>query len=122
MKPNIGPPTRRNPVRLVAAAAALTVVAAITWASTANAAGGPNLSLGKTATASSTNGPYTAGNLTDGNPATYWESTNNSFPQWAQIDLGASTSIDQVVLKLPSGWETRTQTLSIDGSANGSTF
>ena len=24
-----------------------------------------------------------------------------AFPQWAQVDLGASTSIDQVVLKLP---------------------
>jgi uncharacterized repeat protein (TIGR01451 family) len=88
----------------------------------ATAAGGPNLAAGRTASASGSNGPYTAGNVNDGNPATYWESPNNVFPQWVQIDLGSSVSIDQVVLKLPGGWETRTQTLSVQGSTNGTNF
>ncbi len=82
----------------------------------------PNLALGAATTASSSNGPYTAGNATDGNPATYWESTNNTFPQWIQVDLGASATVDYLVLKLPSGWETRTQTLTVQGSATGSAF
>jgi Alpha-1,3-glucanase catalytic domain D2/Alpha-1,3-glucanase catalytic domain D1/NedA-like, galactose-binding domain/CARDB len=114
--------TSKRPVRLAAASLALTLIAALTWAATANAAGGPNLSLGKTATASSTNGPYVTGNLNDGNQASYWESTNNAFPQWAQIDLGSDQSIDQVVLRLPTGWGARTQTLTLQGSSNGSGF
>ncbi|WP_369369735.1 discoidin domain-containing protein [Promicromonospora sp. Populi] len=80
------------------------------------------LSAGKPAAASSNNGSYQAGNLTDGNQSTYWESTNNSFPQWAQIDLGAGATVEQVVLKLPASWEARTQTLSIQAGADGATF
>src|SRR5581483_11255770 len=88
----------------------------------ANAAGGPNLAIGKPASASSFNQTYSAGNLNDGNQATYWESANNSFPQWAQIDLQAATSIDQIVLKLPSGWGARTETLSVEGSLDGAGY
>jgi hypothetical protein len=83
------------------------------------AAGGPNLALGKTASASSTNGSLVASNLNDGNQSTYWESTNGAFPQWAQIDLGSVTAIDQIVLRLPSGWGSRTQTLAVQGSNDG---
>ena len=32
---------------------------------------------------------------------TYWESANNAFPQWIQVDLGAAVSVNRVVLKLP---------------------
>ena len=42
------------------------------------------------------------GNANDGNQATYWESTNNAFPQWIQVDLGAAVSVNRVVLKLPT--------------------
>jgi len=31
-------------------------------------------------------------------PSTYWESTNNAFPQWLQVDLGAAKSISRIVL------------------------
>src|SRR5262249_43771780 len=88
----------------------------------AQAAGGPNLAAGKTVTASSTNSGFPATNVNDGNQASYSESTNNVFPQWIQVDLGAATSIDQVILKLPSGWGTRTETLSVQGSSDGSSF
>jgi hypothetical protein len=88
----------------------------------AAAAGGPNLAAGRPATASSSTAERVAGTVTDGNPATYWESANGAFPQWVQVDLGSATSIDQVVLKLPGGWEPRTQTLAVQGSADGSTF
>jgi len=86
------------------------------------AAAGTNLAAGKAVSASSANGQYTAANLNDGNQDTYWESANGTFPQWAQIDLGASTSINQVVLKLPASWGARTQTLSVQGSTDNSTF
>ncbi|MEU6427184.1 discoidin domain-containing protein [Microbispora sp. NPDC046973] len=104
---------------MVAAACLLAVAAPL---SPASAAGGPNLAAGRTVTASSSNSPYVAGNLTDGNQGTYWESSNNAFPQWAQVDLGGATSVDQVVLKLPATWEARTQTLSVQGSTDGSSF
>ncbi|MBB5873505.1 hypothetical protein F4553_006939 [Allocatelliglobosispora scoriae] len=113
---------RINPIKVIAATAATAMIATMGWVTVAHAAGGPNLSLGKATAASSTNGGNVNGNLNDGNQASYWESANNAFPQWAQIDLGAATSIDQVVLKLPSGWGTRTQTLSVQGSTNGSSF
>ncbi|MFI1720627.1 discoidin domain-containing protein [Streptomyces sp. NPDC020489] len=89
---------------------------------TAQAAGGPNIALGDTASASNTNNGYAASNITDGNQGTYWESAGSSLPQWVQADLGSSQRIDEVVLKLPSGWESRTQTLSVQGSADGTSF
>ncbi|WP_433615957.1 choice-of-anchor D domain-containing protein [Dactylosporangium sp. CA-139114] len=84
-----------------------------------------NIALNKTATASSqVNGTQTPNTATDGNAATYWESANNAFPQWIQVDLGAATSIGKVTLKLPpdTAWATRTQTLSITGSTDGTNF
>ncbi|SCG69322.1 F5/8 type C domain-containing protein [Micromonospora zamorensis] len=67
---------------------------------------------------------YAAANTVDGNPNTYWESANNAFPQSLTVDLGTNRTVSRVVLKLPpsSAWQTRTQTLSVLGSTNGSTF
>ncbi|OBZ14182.1 glycosyl hydrolase [Bacillus sp. FJAT-27264] len=87
-----------------------------------SAAGGPNLALGKNVSASGYTQTYSPNNVNDSNQGTYWESTNNAFPQWIQVDLGANTNVDQIVLKLPTAWGTRTQTLAVQGSTNGSTF
>jgi uncharacterized repeat protein (TIGR01451 family) len=86
------------------------------------AAAGVNLALGRPATAGGSNGSYTAGNVTDGAQASYWEGPAGSFPQWVQVDLGATRTVDQVVLKLPAAWESRNQTLSLQGSTDGSDF
>ncbi|MEU9417529.1 discoidin domain-containing protein [Streptomyces sp. NPDC048272] len=107
----------------VLAALLSTALMMITWpALTAAAAGGPSIAAGRPAAASSANGSYTAANVTDGNQSTYWESAGGTFPQWVQTDLGATTRIDQVVLKLPAAWESRSQTLSVQGSADGMSF
>ncbi|MFJ4898487.1 CARDB domain-containing protein [Streptomyces sp. NPDC088727] len=82
---------------------------------------GPDLALGKQATASASSGAYSASNVTDGSQQTYWESPG-TFPQWVRIDLGARFDVDQVVLKLPNTWEARTQTLAVQGSGDGSSF
>ncbi|MCO8272773.1 discoidin domain-containing protein [Actinoplanes sp. TRM 88003] len=110
--------------RLLTGILATALVTAGISAAPAQAAGGPNLAQGKAATASGVNGPYGAGNVTDGNAGSYWESPNNSFPQWVQVDLGSSLAIDQVKLKLPppAEWATRTQTLSVQGSTNNSSW
>ncbi|MEU1536122.1 discoidin domain-containing protein [Streptomyces fagopyri] len=38
------------------------------------------------------------------------------------MDLGAARSVSRVVLRLPAGWGARTQTLSLQAGADGSTF
>ncbi|WP_329126797.1 galactose-binding domain-containing protein [Streptomyces sp. NBC_01465] len=76
---------------------------------------GTNLALGKTISESSHTQIYGSSNAVDGNPNTYWESSNNAFPQWLQVDLGLATTVRRLVLKLPpaTAWGTRTQTLSV---------
>jgi hypothetical protein len=110
--------------RLLAAAAAAGVVAAILNAPAVALAAGPNLAAGKAFSASSYTDVYPAGNAGDGNATTYWESSNNAFPQWLQVDLGSATQVNQAVLKLPpaTSWATRTETLSIQGSTTGTSF
>ncbi|MFI5707037.1 discoidin domain-containing protein [Kribbella sp. NPDC051620] len=81
-----------------------------------------DLAAGKPTSESSHNDVYQSGNVTDGNQATYWESANNAFPQWVQVDLGSGQSAGRIVLQLPAGWGARTQTLSVLGSTNGSSF
>ncbi|MEV6269137.1 CARDB domain-containing protein [Kribbella sp. NPDC051936] len=106
---------RKNLLRLPLAA--LLVAAGLLSVPTAMAA-----DLTKTLTASSSLGEYPSGNAGDGNQNSYWESSNNAFPQWLQADLGATKDVNQVTLKLPSSWGPRTQTVTVSGSANGSSF
>ncbi|MEU9896379.1 discoidin domain-containing protein [Streptomyces phaeochromogenes] len=88
----------------------------------AAAAAGPNLAAGRPATAGSAHAEYAARNITDGDQGTYWQSAGSSLPQWIQTDLGATARVDEVVLKLPATWENRNQTLSVQGSADGTSF
>ncbi len=81
-----------------------------------------NLAAGKATSESSHTDVYASSNVTDGNQGSYWESANNAFPQWVQVDLGAAQSASRVVLQLPAGWGARTQTLSLLGSTDGSAF
>jgi Alpha-1,3-glucanase catalytic domain D1/F5/8 type C domain/Alpha-1,3-glucanase catalytic domain D2/Abnormal spindle-like microcephaly-assoc'd, ASPM-SPD-2-Hydin len=86
--------------------------------------GSTNLALNQLTSASGYTQNYVPGNATDGDPTTYWESTNSAFPQWLQVDLGAARSFSRIVLDLPpsSSWGTRTQTLSVQGGTDGSTW
>ena len=83
-----------------------------------------NLALNQPTSSSGVTQTYVPANAVDGNASTYWESTNNAFPQWLQVDLGATKSFSRIVLDLPpsTAWGTRTQTLSILGSTDGSSF
>jgi hypothetical protein len=83
-----------------------------------------NLALGRTVTAQSIGDVYGPGNANDNNTSSYWESASNAFPQWLQVDLGSTTQVGRVVLDLPpaSSWATRTETLSVQTSTNGTTF
>ncbi|MGW0215484.1 CARDB domain-containing protein [Micromonospora chokoriensis] len=132
---------RTNLFRMVAATAAATLIATAGATAVANPAGAArpadtaaapssgfapaatNLAQGRPTQESGHADVYDSSKVVDGNAGSYWESVNNAFPQWVQVDLGAAQSVNQVVLKLPTnGWATRTQTLSVRGSTNGSSF
>lgn len=81
-----------------------------------------NLALGKQVTASGYTDVYEASHVTDGNSSTYWESPNHAFPQWLQVDLGSTAELEQLVLKLPAGWEARTQTIEVSVSEDGTSY
>ncbi|SDO20811.1 discoidin domain-containing protein [Actinacidiphila guanduensis] len=83
-----------------------------------------NLALHRATAESGHTQTYASGNATDGDANSYWESVNNAFPQWLQVDLGSAQPVKRVVLSLPpsSAWGARTQTLSVQGSTDGGTF
>ncbi|MEV6174554.1 discoidin domain-containing protein [Streptomyces sp. NPDC051954] len=83
-----------------------------------------NLAKGRTATATGSQGVYTPGKAVDGDANSYWESANNAFPQSLNVDLGSTESVRRLVLKLPpsSAWGARTETVTVLGSTDGSTY
>ncbi|WP_244181578.1 discoidin domain-containing protein [Streptomyces curacoi] len=83
-----------------------------------------NLAKGRPATATGSQDVYTPGKAVDGDAGSYWESANNAFPQSWTVDLGSTEAVRRLVLKLPpqSVWQARTQTLSVQGSTDGSTY
>ncbi|GAB3855334.1 choice-of-anchor D domain-containing protein [Dactylosporangium cerinum] len=112
--------TRTGSLTVASTAAPLTVVLSGQGAS----ASGPNLALGRPTSQSSSTQAYGSGNVVDGNANTYWESANNAFPQWVQVDLGSSVSVGRVTLRLPpsTAWATRTQTVAVTDGATGATL
>ncbi|MFD1665303.1 discoidin domain-containing protein [Streptomyces calvus] len=83
-----------------------------------------NLARGRTATATGSQDVYTPGKAVDGDANTYWESANHAFPQSLTVDLGSTRTVRRLVLKLPpqAAWQARTQTLSVQGSTDGSAY
>src|ERR1700730_17887011 len=90
----------------------------------AGSGGTTNLAVNRPATASGYTQNYVPASAVDGNTSTYWESTDNAFPQWLQVDLGSATSVGRIVLDLPpsTAWATRTQTITVQGSTDGSNY
>ncbi|MGC4804903.1 DUF1996 domain-containing protein [Micromonospora sp. DT233] len=122
MQRSISRPGRRRRLRTVVVSLAL---AALTGTFLANqvlpgaSAAETPLSQGRPATASSTENSGTpASAAVDGNPATRWSSAAGD-PQWLQVDLGGSATVNQVVLN----WE-RAYAIdfTVQTSANGSTW
>jgi hypothetical protein len=86
--------------------------------------GNPDLALNMPVTASSSTQTYVPANAVDGNTSTYWEATNGAWPSTITVNLGSVKALGSITIDLPpsSAWSTRTQTLSVLGSANGTTF
>jgi hypothetical protein len=83
-----------------------------------------NLALCATLTASGYTQAYLPSNANDGNQDSYWESTDNAFPQWLEANLGQVMTVGSVTLDLPSlpDWGTRTQTIEVRGSTGGTSW
>ncbi len=62
--------------------------------------------------------------LTDGNANTFWEGKPDVFPASATIDMQNTFSVGRAVFQLPDNpaWGSRTETIEIQGSTDGSTF
>ena len=83
-----------------------------------------NLALNAAVTASSYTQVYVPANVTDGNTSTYWEANNGAWPSTITVNLGSDQTLGSITVDLPppSAWSTRTQTLSVLGSTNGTSF
>jgi hypothetical protein len=116
--------TRTGGVTIASNDPAGPLTVALTGTGNAPSGGGTNLAVGATMTAGGSTQNYTPGNTNDGNTSSYWESPSNAFPQWLQADLGSGKSVSKLVLDLPpaTSWGARTQTLSVLGSTDGSTW
>src|SRR5687767_1292074 len=109
---------RRGQVVLSAALAAALGITVISVATNASAADTP-VSQGKPATASSVeSAAFAASAAVDGNAGTRWSSAF-ADPQWLQVDLGSTQTINQVVLN----WEAAfASAFTIQTSPNGTTW
>jgi len=83
-----------------------------------------DFALGGSVSATSFIQNYVPANIDDGNTSSYWESDPNAFPQRLRLTLRSPETIARMVLSLPpvSDWNSRTQTITIQGSAGGAEF
>lgn len=83
-----------------------------------------DLALNAAVTASSYTQTYVPANAVDGNTSAYWEATDGVWPSTITVNLGSVQTLGSLTIDLPpsTAWSTRTQTLSVLGSTNGSTF
>jgi hypothetical protein len=83
-----------------------------------------DLALNMPVTASSYTQTYTPSNAVDGNTSTYWEANNGAWPSTITVNLQSVQTLGSITVDLPpsSAWSTRTQTLSVLGSTNGTSF
>ena len=106
------------PFSLYAASIAPYVTASASASATATAP--VNLALTGTATASNTLSGFSASNANDGNQNTYWQAASSTAT--LTLHLAQAAPVARIILELPANWGTRTQTIQVDGSTNGSTW
>jgi beta-glucosidase-like glycosyl hydrolase len=121
--PSVPLPALRRRMRrrvLAGAVTALVLLAGSAIVAAPPATAAPTLlSQGRPATASSTENAGTpASAAADGNTGTRWSSAF-ADPQWIQVDLGATATIEQVVLQWEGAFATAFQ---LQTSANGSAW
>jgi hypothetical protein len=79
-----------------------------------------NLALAGTLTASSALSGFAVSTANDANQGSYWQAAGGTAT--VTLRLAQAGPVARIILELPQGWGTRTQTVQVDGSANGSTW
>ncbi|MFI5889180.1 chitosanase [Actinoplanes sp. NPDC051513] len=107
-------------IRTIALGAGITVMLGVPLAISVAASANSDvlLSRGRPTTASSERGgTWQAGEATDSDPSSRWESAAGPGTQWVRIDLGAVRDVDRVLLRWGGAYATayRVQT-SMDGA------
>ncbi|WP_433370062.1 chitosanase [Actinoplanes sp. CA-142083] len=107
-------------IRTIALGAGITVVLCVPLAISVAASANSDvlISRGRPAIASSERGgSWRAGEATDSNPSSRWESAAGPGTQWVRIDLGAVRDVDRVLLRWDKAYARayRVQT-SVDGA------
>lgn len=80
-----------------------------------------NLAGSATVSVSSQASGKTAGRAIDGDPDTYWEA-EPGFPATVTLDLAAASAVSRLVLSAPQNSANRTQSLTVTGSPDGTSF
>jgi hypothetical protein len=112
------PGLSRRRLALVVGVVATLLAAYVVVAATKAGAADVLLSQGRPVTASSVENAGTpASAAVDGNLNTRWSSAFSN-PQWIQVDLGATATIGQVVLRWEAAYATAYQ-IQVSGSASG---
>jgi F5/8 type C domain/Beta-1,3-glucanase len=121
-------PRLRKPMSRAARSALATVTAIALAAATLLVVNAPAhaaatlLSQGKPTTASSEeNASFPPADATDGNTGTRWSSAF-SDPQWLEVDLGATSTVSQVVLQWETAYATAFQIQTSNDNANWTTI
>ncbi|MFJ4682689.1 discoidin domain-containing protein [Streptomyces sp. NPDC088789] len=81
--------------------------------------GSGDLARGKRLRASSSAAGHTAPGAADADRDTYWQSGRADSAPWIETDLGAAVAVNRVVMRLPGGFDARTQSLKVQGSTDG---
>jgi hypothetical protein len=83
-----------------------------------------NLALGKSISANGHIYDFVQQSAVDGEVLSYFEGAANSFPNIVTLDLGEATEVSGQTLKLNPKriWQSRTQTIELKVSDDGSTF
>ncbi|WP_372631754.1 discoidin domain-containing protein [Cohnella sp.] len=84
-----------------------------------------NVALGKKARATSlTADAFPPELAVDGDPYTYWESTDKQFPQSLTLDLSEERELTKLIVRLPpqDAWETRQQEIEVLVSSDGQSY
>ena len=79
-----------------------------------------NLALTGTLTASNTLSGFPASAANDANQNTYWQAADSTAT--LTLQLAQAAPVARIVLELPASWGTRSETVEVDSSTNGSTW
>src|SRR3954471_17514095 len=109
-------------IRRVALGGGIALVLCVPLAISVGASANPDklISRGRPAVASSDRGgQWEAGQTTDADPATRWESAAGPGTQWVRIDLGAVRDVDRVLLRWGAEYA---QTFRVQTSTDGANW